>query len=506
MSSETTDPTPPENNPELFVLDASGDGRSRRSESVSSTATSWVRSGRRPLTLQTRLMLSIIGVLLTALAAGLIWSHEALQLVLAEHDEKLLQRKASELRAAAVDPDTGSFETLLDELQRESEVFESEGVTVAVRREGRVLVVPVSTIGDWLSDLQTAASTDLPRFVRSPDGHPFRVHRINVTVPGEPAYQIDIALDGSRTHGLLQRFDRQLLAGAVVLLTIAIAGAVGLSRRALRPVADGIHVARQLDPDDLSARLPVSGAGDEPDQLNATINDLLDRITATHERMTRFTSAASHELRGPLASMRSLIDVTLQHNRATDEYREAIGSLGETCDRMTSLVNALLTLARADSGRADVRMETVDLNDIVADMGEFYRPLAEDNGQTLDVDTPDGGVFISGDAGLLRQLISNLLSNAFRFTPQGGQVTMSVWQNHNAAHVAVRDTGPGIPESDLTTIFDRFYQADSSRRPTGAGLGLSICRWIVTAHGGIITARNNPEGGCTLETRLPQAL
>ena len=225
-----------------------------------------------------------------------------------------------------------------------------------------------------------------------------------------------------------------------------------------------------------------------------TINELLDRLASYHSQMTRFTADASHELRSPLAAMRAAVEVALQKPRTAEEYRDVLGSLGEQSDRLTLLVNGLLTLARADVGEIELRLEIVDLSQLAAEIAEMYQPLAEERGVSLAW-SGTSPVPVRGDPSRLRQLLTNLVDNAIKFNEPGGTVTIRADRDEHHARLAVTDTGIGIPADRLSHVFERFYQADLARSSGGAGLGLSICRWIVEAHGGTIRASSKPGNG-----------
>ena len=190
-------------------------------------------------------------------------------------------------------------------------------------------------------------------------------------------------------------------------------------------MAESIRAARRLDPENLSERLPRTGAGDELDELAGTINGLLDRLAAYHAQIIRFTADASHELRGPLGAMRAAVEIALQKPRESEEYRNVLASLGEQCERLTSLVNGLLLLARADAGEVLIRREAVDLAALACEVGEMFDPLAEEKGIQLVTHT-SSPVTVTGDPSRLRQLVTNLLDNAIRFTEPGGSVTLRV--------------------------------------------------------------------------------
>ena len=306
----------------------------------------------------------------------------------------------------------------------------------------------------------------------------------------------------AETEKTIAAFDRQIAGGAVAVLILAAAGGVLLSRQALRPVAQSIRSARRLDAKNLSERLPRTGSGDELDELAATINGLLDRLAAFHTQASRFTADASHELRSPLGAMRAAIELALQKPRTPDEYQETLCALSGQCERLTALVNGLLLLARSDAGEIAITRESLDLAVLVRDVVEMFEPVADDKGVRLVAESTQL-VVIEGDPPRLRQLVTNLLDNAIRFTDPGGTITVRVEVNGAAAVLRVTDTGIGIPPEHLPHVFERFYQVDPARASVGSGLGLSICNWIANAHGGTIEAASGKAGGTEMTVVLP---
>jgi heavy metal sensor kinase len=319
---------------------------------------------------------------------------------------------------------------------------------------------------------------------------------------GVLSLEIGISLAG--TDATLAAFDGQVVGGAVVFLILAIAAGMFLSRQALRPVAESIRAARRLDLENLSERLPQTGASDELDELAGTINGLLDRLAAYHTQVIRFTADASHELRSPLGAMRAAVEIALHKPRGAEEYRNVLASLAEQCERVTALVNGLLLLARADAGEVPFRREAVDLAALACDVCEMFEPLAEEKGIRLVTDT-SSPVTVTGDPSRLGQLVTNLLDNAIRFTEPGGSVTLRVDGIADRVMLRVKDTGVGIPAMHLPYIFERFYQADAARSSGACGLGLSICRWIVKAHGGKIEVESRDPKGTEFTVIFPLA-
>jgi two-component system, OmpR family, heavy metal sensor histidine kinase CusS len=452
----------------------------------------------KPLGLRTKLTLWSSLVLAASLAAGFAWVHYGLRRVLDARNDAFLERTASELLAAVADHTQGGTSDLDSTIRREVMAHEPEGLVVVVRQAGRVSVAPRTAASLGLADQVVPLGIPRTLGLRGSAGR----YRVLAAHSGSGDLSLEIGISLEETEATLAAFDQLVAGGAVVFLILAVAGGIFLSRQALRPVADSIRAARRLDPANLSERLPRTGADDELDELAGTINGLLDRLGAYHTQITRFTADASHELRSPLGAMRAAVEVALQKPREAEEYRSVLASLGEQCERLTSLVNGLLLLARADAGEVLLRRETVDLAALACEVGEMFDPLAEEKGIQL-ITHARSPVTVAGDASRLRQLVTNLLDNAIRFTEPGGSVTLWVDGIADRAMVRVKDTGIGIPAMRLPHIFERFYQADAARSSEGCGLGLSICRWIVNAHGGTIEARNGEVNGAEFTVRLP---
>jgi heavy metal sensor kinase len=302
---------------------------------------------------------------------------------------------------------------------------------------------------------------------------------------------------------------RALLISLPFALAMAAGGGWFLAHRALRPVDVVTRRAREIEAGQLSRRLPHPGTQDEIGRLVDTLNEMIARLEASFEGMRRFTADASHEMRSPLATMRSTVDLALSRGREPAEYREALASVGEEIDRLRAIVEDLLTLARADAGRMPLRREPVRLEVLAADVVESLRPVAQERGATLRL-VADVSVEISGDERWLRQLLVNLVGNALKFgvTPESAAIEVEVARRDGSAVMCVRDEGPGLPEGELARIFERFHRADPARsreRIEGVGLGLSIARWVAESHGGTITARNRAPHGLEVVVALPLA-
>jgi len=296
------------------------------------------------------------------------------------------------------------------------------------------------------------------------------------------------------------------LAMPVVLVFAGLTG-YALARRALAPLEEMACRAEQITSERLHERLPAGEASDELGHLARVFNKLLARLEQSFEQLRRFTSDASHELRTPLTSIRSVGEVALQKDGSREEYRDTIGSMLEEVNRLTALIDSLLTISRADAGRIPLNPTTFSAMDLAREAASLFEVLIDEKDQHVTVEG-DESARITGDRVFLRQAVVNIIHNAVKYSPVGGTIAVTV---HNgplgSIRLEVADSGPGIAPEHTERIFDRFYRVDESRSRDagGAGLGLSIAQWAVRVHGGelrLITA-NRP--GCTFQLLLPPA-
>jgi heavy metal sensor kinase len=301
----------------------------------------------------------------------------------------------------------------------------------------------------------------------------------------------------------LRAFAWQLAGVGTIVLAVGLAGGWLVSARILRPVAAISAAASAISAANLSERIDPQQVDRELADLAGVLNAMFERLEAAFERQARFTADASHELRTPLAVIRSHTELALNRPRTAEEYRQTIDTCLRATDRMTALVQGLLTLARADAGKLDLQRRPVDLKEVVEESVTLFRPLAEGKGVSLAASLAP--VTVAGDAVRLAQVVTNLLSNAVQYNRPGGQVHAELRVASGKAVLTVADTGCGIPEEDRPHIFERFYRVDKARSHAsgGHGLGLAICKSIVEAHGGTIDFETQPQQGCTFWVRLP---
>jgi heavy metal sensor kinase len=302
----------------------------------------------------------------------------------------------------------------------------------------------------------------------------------------------------------LRHLLRQILLGLPLVMLIAGLGGFLLASQALRPIDHITRTAQAISASDLSLRIGYQGPADEVGRLATTFDGMLDRMQAAFERERRFTADASHELRTPLTTLKGRIGVTLNRPRTRAEYEDTLRGLEREVDRLSRLSTDLLLLARLDQRRLQWQPRALQLSEVLDPVVEQLRPLAEDKSLMLTDEVPQGLV-IYGDSDQLTRLFLNLLDNAVKYTPRGGQVSIRAEDRGAEIGVSICDTGPGIAPEHLPHLFKRFYRVQTARsRDTGgAGLGLAVAYEIARRHGGTLEVESEPGKGSTFTVRLP---
>lgn len=376
----------------------------------------------------------------------------------------------------------------------------------------------------WTPDgrelFRTAVAWRLPvpgseALVDAPDGRivalpsdpaPFRILTGRTVVVGAP-----VVIQVGRSEALMRTEVRDLalllLLGLPLSVAVAGMGGYWLASRALAPIDRMTARAREITARRLHDRLPVDQPNDELGRLAIVFNETLARLESSFAEMRRFTSNVSHELRTPLTAIRSVGEVALRRGRDAPGYRATIESMLEETDRLATLVERLLTVARADHGDGRHAAEAVDLGVLADAVVEQLAVLAEEKQQSLSVIHNGAHPACHGDGIVLRQALVNLVDNAIRYTPAGGAIDVRVDSADGDAILEVRDTGPGVPEESAMALFDRLHHdpADRTSSFPPKGLGLAIARWAVEAHHGRLTYSRTPGDETTFRITLPSA-
>ena len=335
------------------------------------------------------------------------------------------------------------------------------------------------------------------------DGHPVRLLAARLATRSR-AWIVEAGMPVTEFYETLSDLAWLVLLGSPVALLLAGTAGYWMSRRALQPVATIASAARSIGADNLSQRLPIRGVDDELDRLSQTLNETFGRLEQSFRRITQFTADASHELRTPVAIMRTAAEVMRERPRSETEYAETLDLIVRETERMSLLIDDLLLLAREDAGAHAPVCEPIDLADVLRDACGQGRMLAAAAGLSFAADIPASCPAI-GDPEALGRLFVVLLDNAAKYTPRGGTVTLRMSVRAATATIEVHDTGVGIRPWDREHIFERFYRvdADRGRKNGGAGLGLSIARAIAVRHGGSIVVESTTAGGSIFRVTLP---
>jgi len=296
-----------------------------------------------------------------------------------------------------------------------------------------------------------------------------------------------------------------LVLGLPMVIALAGLGGYLLARRALAPIDKLATEARRVTAERLHERVSVPNQQDEIGRLAAVINDAFARLETSFDQLRRFTADASHELRTPLAVIRGIGEAGLVETRTPAEYKEAIGSMLEEIDRLTTLVDTLLRLSHGDAGNVHLTRERLDLGELTSEVVASLAVLAEERRQQISTHAAEG-VSVTADRLVLREAITNVIDNAIKYSPIATSIAVSVRSDGTKAIIDVADQGAGIPAEHREQIFDRFFRLDTarSRDAGGTGLGLAIAKWAVEIHGGLIRVDPAPSGGSVFRISLPR--
>lgn len=398
----------------------------------------------------------------------------------------------------------GGVAALQEEIQR-TQATAAPGPLLVRTVGARQAVTFLSRPDDW-------RDVDLSRLqVPSPDGQQtwstldtgddgFVLEVASVRLRDGTLFQVGMSTE--RRTQLLERFRRVLLFNVFSLIFVGLAGGAVLTSSALQPVrrlADTVRSILRTGRTDV--RVPAQNTGDALDELSALVNAMLDRIDAVLAGMRGALDNVAHDLRTPMTRLRGIAETALTANDPA-MLREALADCLEESDRVVAMLNTLMDISEAETGTMALRREPTDLNDLIRQSVELYEDLAEERHIHIQTSTPSELV-VDLDRNRMRQVLANLLDNALKYTAAGGRVDIAAGRAAAEAVLTVSDTGVGIPAEELPRIWDRLYRGDKSRSTRGLGLGLSLVKAIVAAHGGQVAVRSTPGAGSTFELRLP---
>jgi heavy metal sensor kinase len=472
-----------------------------------------------PLGIRLQLMLcySAVFAALMLLSAALLYTQ--LQATLARSLDTALQLQAQQIagditnKAGAIiirdttaelpgfDPSDGQLRVSPADVNLEAlvRVLTADGQPFRTTAAFRTLVVPAQSVSQPLHGLPWQGN------VTTTDGQPVRLYSRALTQNGKIFGVVQVGTSLTQVNAVLHEVGVDFLLIAPVVLVLSAVVSYWLASRALVPIERLIRAARVIKAGDLRHRVPVPPAHDEVRHLALTLNEMIDHLERAFTRQRRFVADASHELRTPVAVIRSKADMALLQVFPPEDYVSVFRMIHAEAERLGHLISDLLALARADEGQVHLEQEVVRFDLLVEAVAATVEPLAAEQGVILEVKTIKP-VSVLGDEARLMQVVLNLLENATHYTNGGGQVLVAVHTQNAQACLVVRDMGIGIAPEHLPYLFDRFYRVDSARTRTeggNSGLGLAIVDWIVKAHGGSVTVESQVGQGSTFTVLLP---
>ncbi len=462
------------------------------------------------MSIRTRLTLWYTGLLaLTLLTIGILIYSLVGRILLVNVQERLVAQADDVI--AVIQQENDPMAVMLSGRARlpSIDAFGSQYYVQIVQLDGRAVQLSENLQGQRLPVVPLMLQNleaGKPRFMTVQAGD-VRLHVASLPIPigNQLVGVVEVASLMANVDDALAVVRRALLLASVLALLFAAVGGSILARAALRPIKAITETAQQITGTrDLSQRIAAGVPNDEVSRLTATINDMLGRLESSFDGQQRLVADVSHELRTPLTTIQGNVDL-LRRGAADDPAmrNEALAAIGNETARMRRLVNDLLLLAQADSG-LQLHLQPVELDTLILDVYRQGQVIAQNTGVHLRLGAEDQAVVL-GDADRLRQLLLNLVDNAIKYTPAGGDVTLTLKRQAGWVQLRVEDTGAGIAPEDLPHIFDRFYRADRSRtRPGGAGLGLAIAKWVAEAHGGRLEVESRLGAGTAFMLDLPE--
>ncbi len=456
------------------------------------------RTEPRSIATQLVLLFTVCATLLLSCSLGLFYWIVVRHAI--EEDNAVLTDKVAAIRTELRQPD--GISALAQELKspRTGEaaiywirIMGPDGNPIT-ETPGMDRVVPV-----FLFPSQTpVAGAQVPTDYRN-DGKLFSLLMQSETVDGRN-YAIQIAQDRSADARFRREF-RALLALVLGLGFIASTLiAITVTRRGLRPLGQMRRALERVQPAHLNERIDPKRWPSELRPLAASFDDMLGRLEDSFTRLSQFSADLAHELRTPVGNMLGEAQVALTRDRRPEEYRAVIESAAAECERLSGIIDNLLFLARAESAEQQVNRSIFNGRYALEKIASFYEVSAEDAQIKI---TCEGETDVFADPLLFNRAVGNLVENALRFTPQGGEVRISLRRSGKGAEISVRDSGSGIAPEHLPRVFDRFYRGDPSRSSAGTGLGLALVKSIVDLHHGSVSMESTPGRETTVRLSFP---
>ena len=453
----------------------------------------------RSIAAQLVLLFTLAAALLLSCALGVFY-WIVVQHAFAE-DNAVLADRSRAVRAELQEPN--GIQAITQELgeRRESEsmaywlrIFDATSHTIA-STPGMDQLLPSNI---FPADAESTTGPQKPRDYRT-GRKLFSLVTLTDSINGH-AYTIQLAQDRSADEQFRRNFRALLIASIAFGILMSAVIAITVTRRALRPLRKMTAAVARITPTHLNERLSPALWPDEIRPLAVAFDQMLDRLEDSFTRLSQFSADLAHELRTPVGNILGEAQVALTRSRSANDYREVIESSVAECERISGIVDNLLFLARAEASDGQVQSTVFDAREAAERIAAYHRTVADDRQITIQC---DGQGKILGDPNLFNRALNNLIENAIRFTPDGGEIRISIAETNGNTTVTVHDTGCGIPSEHLSRVFDRFYRVDPSRNSKGAGLGLSLVKSIVALHHGSVDIDSELGRGTAVTLVLP---
>ena len=423
--------------------------------------------------------------------------------VVRDQDHKLLTEKLNEY--GSIERSKG-MQALLDFIHRDTDEYEDTDYYVRILdAQGRELLsivpsgwdpVPVRELDERIRDGAQWILIGQP----GTDGGVYEFTSRKLA----SGAQIMVGGDAKQREDLLSEFKRIFLGITASVILVGMAVGALLANRSLAPIRDLIATVNSIGRGSMTARVPTRGTGDELDELASLFNSMLERISTLIQGMRDALDNVAHDLRTPLTRAKAVVETALQSKLSERGLREALMDIAEENERIRTTLTTLMDISEAETGTMRLDIGRADIAGLIEESAEIYEYLAQEKGIMLITDaTP--GLFALADPGRVRQVLANLLDNALKYSKPGGQVSLTGQGLGGRVLVTVRDEGEGIPPEDIPRIFERLYRGDKSRTHRGLGLGLSLVRAVLTAHGGDILVKSEVGKGSEFTFSLPSA-
>lgn len=313
---------------------------------------------------------------------------------------------------------------------------------------------------------------------------------------------------GKSTASRRAALDRSAKIAGGVMIPVVLLGILGgafLAARALKPIRQLIHTVRAIESGAMEVRVPTRGTGDELDELGTLFNRMLNKIAILISGMRGALDSVAHDLRTPMARLRGIAEIALRSEQRQEAYREALADCLEESDQVLVMLNTLMDISEAETGTLKLNLEVTNISSVIENTVQLYQHVAEEKSIAVSTSGPKG-IWLTADRNRMQQVLANLLDNAIKYTAPDGRINIKVYKEQDAGVIDIEDSGIGMAPDELPKIWGRLYRADPSRSQRGLGLGLSLVKAVVQAHGGHVEVSSTVGIGSVFTIRLPGAL